>query len=101
MMVVSPNKFHISFVETPEYYNIRILDTITKQRVNDYYNTELVKLKPEVQNYFNRILIYMNEKNINMDNEFKFFTNKLDKIRNQDTRLIFPELTSYFDHVKL
>lgn len=97
----TPNKFHISFVETPEYYNVRILDRETKQKITSYYNSNLLKFKPEMQSYLKRILIYMNEKDINMNSEFKLFTNRLDKIRNQNTREVFPELASFFDFVGL
>lgn len=97
----TPNKFHISFVETPGYYNIRILDKKTKELVQKYYSDKLKDFTPEVQSYLNRIIIYMNESDIDMKKEFKFFTNKLDIIRKQNTKEMFPELSSFFDYVDL
>ena len=43
----------------------------------------------------------MNETDIDKSVDFKKITNELDGMRNQKTREIFPELTSYFDHINL
>jgi uncharacterized Fe-S cluster-containing radical SAM superfamily protein len=101
LIPISPNKFHISFVETPSYYDIRSLDKNTKHRIVEYYNTSLSKFNDDMKKYFYRIIIFMNEKNLNFFKEFKDITNKLDKARKQNTRLIFPELSSFFDYINL
>lgn len=97
----SPNKFHISFVETPDYYNIRTLDKNTKQLITNFYNNNLINYPDKIKNYLSRVIIYMNETDIDKSVDFKKITNELDGLRNQKTREIFPELTSYFDHINL
>jgi len=97
----TPNKFHISFIETPDYYNIRTLDIATKEKVTSFYKERLDQYPYKIKDYLSRIIIYMNEADIDKANDFKKFTNELDILRNQKTRKIFPELASYFNCINL
>jgi hypothetical protein len=97
----SPNKFHISFVETPDYYNIRTLDKGTKELITNFYNNNLINYPNKIKNYLSRIIIYMNEADIDKSDAFRKITNELDSLRKQKTREVFPELTSYFDYINL
>ena len=53
------------------------------------------------QNVRGIIKFFMNEQDYKYQSEFKSFTEKLDDIRKQDVKTVFPELKEYFDIINL
>jgi len=98
----APESFHLSFLDWPRFYDIRSLPIEIKNQINESYGKFIDSLETQkLKDHFNKVLIYLNEKDFNHGEEFKEFTNKLDEIRKQSTRETFPELKEYFDNINL
>ena len=98
----SPESFHLSFLDWPRYYDIRSLPRELKEKANLIYNKFIDELDNQrLKDHFKKILIYLNEQDYNYQSEFKSFTEKLDDIRKQDVKTVFPELKEYFDIINL
>ena len=99
----SSTSFHLSFLEQPKIYDIRSLTKDFKQKVTKAYAEfkEQHNLSVELKQHFNKVLIYMNEKDYDTRSLFKDTTQKLDALRNENARNTFPELADYFDACEL
>jgi len=98
----SPASFHLSFLDWPRHYDIRSLPLQIKHNITSIYKNFINELSDEkLKSHFNKILIYLNEENVETNNEFKTFTENLDKIRKQNVRSVFPELKEFFDLINL
>jgi len=95
--------FHLSFLEQPKIYDIRSLTKEFKLKVTKAYSEfkEQHNLPIELKQHFNKVLIYMNEKDYDTRSLFKDTTQKLDALRNENARNTFPELADYFDACEL
>lgn len=101
IIVSHPNKFHLSFVDSPQFLNIKNLDKDTKSEVISFYENRLKNYPKEIKEYLYRIVLLLKDEGDDFSKEFKIFIEQIDNIRLQNCRDTFPELKNYFDRIDL
>ena len=97
---ISPKNITIYLLFEPKYYNIQGLSTDMKNSVvetyNKFFNTYLTKFDTDVSTYvknqFEVVLNYIQEGTLDIKKNFININTKLDKIRKENFREIFPEI---------
>lgn len=107
--LVEPDNFRINLLFSPEYMNVRVLTPNLKKKVEEKFHRHINYLqqfsdRPQFHNMINGyhgLLQYMNEEDWTHNiPKFKGMSLSIDKVRNEDTRKIFPELIEMFEYAK-
>ena len=98
--IVKEKNFDIGLLFEPEYYSVQSLNPSLKPLVEESVN-KIISDFPNVDEYFkmnlSRIVKHMHEEDkwVQNLNRFKENTNTLDKIRNENFLITFPELRAH------
>jgi MoaA/NifB/PqqE/SkfB family radical SAM enzyme len=109
-IIKETDSMHLSFLHSPDFFDIRALAPELKQKIQNKFklfyariisSTKLSKeLKNHYVNYFNKVITYMNEADFyskEVNKEFCNFTRALDNIRKEKFADIFLELSDYYN----
>jgi len=91
---ITRGNISLYYLSTPEYLNIQGLSQDKKQEVIDKYNTffgEYLNRDIRTREHFQAILNYMQDDNITIN--FRDRILNLDKIRNENFKEVFPEIS--------
>jgi len=107
---MSTRKLLVSHLHWPKYYATSILTDELKDKVRLQLDEHLEKITPLVTeeesrwlaNLYKEIKFYLNstaspKEIIDLQQQFKRNTNRLDTIRNEDIRIAVPEIAEWFD----
>ena len=99
-----------NLLQTPRSHTIKILDDDLKQQVKDSFESYLNTLEPylreAVEPSFKTVIDYMQDMSncedvLELRKQFKIKQIRLDKIRNEDFRTVFPKLKDWYNAIPM
>jgi MoaA/NifB/PqqE/SkfB family radical SAM enzyme len=109
-IIKETDSMHLSFLDSPDFFDIRALPLEAKQKIKNKFkifyariisSNKLSKdLKTHYVNYFDKVITYMNEADFYSEQVFKEFCNftkTIDNLRKEKFADIFPELSDYYN----
>ena len=99
-----------NLLQTPRSHTIKILDDDLKQQVKDSFESYLNTLEPYLREViepsFKTVIDYMQDMSncedvLELRKQFKIKQIRLDKIRNEDFRTVFPKLKDWYNAIPM
>lgn len=95
--IQSADDFKLNFLSEPEYLSARLLPAEERAKLNILYKKYEDRFPSELNKILQSVWAFVSKANYEHHRmTFKVFNNKLDKIRAEKSKLLFPELQNLF-----